>query len=112
MTWKTTAARILFLMIVIGGAAAASAQQPPPPRPSDPTAPTQPPSAAQEGFVPVDQLPKAQDTMPAARLVAIAYAFVWVMLFGYVMSIWRRLSTVEREMQSVSRRIGTGGRTP
>ena len=83
-----------------------------PPQPSAAAAPGQPPSAAQEGFVPVDQLPKPQDTMPAARLVAIAYAFVWVMLFGYVVSIWRRLSTVERELQSVSRRIETGGRTP
>jgi CcmD family protein len=100
MTWKTTAARILFLMIVIWSVATATAQQPPPP------------SAAQEGFVPVDQLAKPQDTMPAAPLVATAYAFVWVMLFGYVVSIWRRLSTVERELQSVSRRIGTGGRTP
>jgi CcmD family protein len=100
MTWKTTLARILFLMIVVCSVATPTAQQQPPP------------SAAQEGFVPVDQLPKPQDTMPAAPLVAAAYAFVWVMLFGYVVSIWRRLSTVEREMQSVSRRIGTGGRTP
>jgi len=100
MTWKTAAARILFAAIVLCSAVAPLAQQPPPP------------SAAQEGFVPVDQLPKPQDTIPAAPLVATAYAFVWVMLFGYVVSIWRRLSTVERELQSVSRRINTGGRTP
>jgi CcmD family protein len=92
---------------LLSAAVPAAAQQP---QPS--AAPAQPPSAAQEGFVPVDQLPKPQDTMPAARLVAIAYAFVWVMLFGYVVSIWRRLSTVERELQAVSRRIGTGGHTP
>lgn len=100
MAWKTTAARILLVVVVLGSVAALSAQPPPPP------------SAAQEGFVPVDQLPKPQDTMPAAPLVATAYAFVWVVLFGYVVSIWRRLSAVEREMQSVSRRLGTGGRTP
>lgn len=71
------------------------------------------PSAAQEGYVPVDQLPKPQDTLPAAPLLATAYAFVWLLLFGYVFSIWRRLSSVEREMQSVSRRIGpTGGPMP
>jgi CcmD family protein len=74
--------------------------------------PPQPPSAAQEGFVPVDKLPQAQDTIPAARLVAIAYAFVWVALFAYLWSIWRRLSTVERELQSVARRVETGGRRP
>jgi CcmD family protein len=100
MTLKTTAGGILLAAVVLCGMASPSAQQQPPP------------SAAQEGFVPVDQLPKPQDTIPAAPLVATAYAFVWVMLFGYVVSIWRRLSTVERELQSVSRRIETGGRTP
>jgi CcmD family protein len=100
MAWKTTAALILLAVVVVCSVAASSAQQQPPP------------SAAQEGFVPVDQLPKPQDTMPAAPLVATAYAFVWVVLFGYVISIWRRLSTVERDLQSVSRRISTGGRTP
>jgi len=100
MIWKMTVARILFAAVTLCTVAAPSAQQPPPP------------SAAQEGFVPVDQLPKPQDTMPAAPLVATAYAFVWVMLFGYVVSIWRRLSTVQRELETVSRRIGTGGRTP
>jgi CcmD family protein len=103
MTCTTSAARLLFIVLMFCSVTVMSAQQPPPPRQ---------PAAAQEGFVPVDQLPKPQDTMPAARLVAIAYAFVWVMLFGYVVSIWRRLSTVERELHSVSRRIGSGGRTP
>ena len=102
MTCNTTAARLFFVVLIFCSVAVVSAQQPPPRQPT----------AAQEGFVPVDQLPKPQDTMPAARLVAIAYAFVWVMLFGYVVSIWRRLSTVERELHSVSRRIGSGGRTP
>jgi CcmD family protein len=100
MSIKTTVARLLFALIVFCGVATPIAQQQPPP------------SAAQEGFVPVDQLPKPQDTMPAAPLVATAYAFVWLMLFGYMVSIWRRLNAVERELQSVSRRIGTGGHTP
>jgi CcmD family protein len=100
MSWKMTAAWIVFAVVALCSVAAPSARQQPPP------------SAAQEGFVPVDQLPKPQDTMPAAPLVAAAYAFVWVMLFGYVVSIWRRLGTVERELESVTKRIGTGGRTP
>jgi CcmD family protein len=100
MSVKTTAARILFVIVLFSGVAAPIARQQQPP-----------PSAAQEGFVPVDQLPKPQDTMPAAPLVATAYAFVWVMLFGYMVSIWRRLNAVERELHSVSRRIG-GGNTP
>lgn len=75
--------------------------------------PQQPTSAAQEGYVPADQLPKPQDTLPAAPLLATAYAFVWLMLFGYMFSIWRRLASVEREMESVNRRIGSPrGPTP
>jgi CcmD family protein len=102
MNVKTTASRILFAIVLFCSVATPIAHQPQQP----------PPSAAQEGFVPVDQLPKPQDTMPAAPLVATAYAFVWVMLFGYMVSIWRRLNAVERELQSVSRRIGSGGHTP
>ena len=68
--------------------------------------------ASQEGYVPVDQLPNAplQETIPAARLVGVAYGFVWVMLVLYVWSIRGRLGKVERELQSISRRIPGGGR--
>ena len=44
--------------------------------------------AAQEGFVPIDQLqPKEQ--LPAAPLVMAAYSVAWLVIFGYVWSIWR-----------------------
>jgi CcmD family protein len=71
---------------------------------------TQPPaSPAQEGFVPIDQLqPKEQ--LPAAPLVMAAYAVAWLVIFGYVWSIWRRLSQVEQEIASVSQRVAGGGR--
>ena len=65
---------------------------------------TQPPSPAQEGFVPIDQLqPKEQ--LPAAPLVMAAYAAAWLVIFGYVWSIWRRLSQVEQEMASLTQRV-------
>jgi CcmD family protein len=85
----------------------ARAQQTAPPQPPTPTTTT----AAQEGFVPVDQLPKPQDTIPAPRLVAAAYGFVWVAVLVYVWSIRRRLTTVERELQAVTRRVDSGGRS-
>jgi CcmD family protein len=85
----------------------ARAQQTAPPQPQTPTTTT----AAQEGFVPVDQLPKPQDTIPAPRLVAAAYGFVWVAVLVYVWSIRRRLTTVERELQAVTRRVDSGGRS-
>ena len=69
--------------------------------------------AAQDEFVPVVGAPSNQDTIPAARLVGIAYGFIWVVLFGYVWSVRSRLSRVEREMEAVSRRVASGstGRT-
>ena len=68
----------------------------------------QPP--AQEGFVPVEQLP-GQEEMPAAPLVAAAYGVAWAAVLVYLFSIWRRLGVVEREMAEVSRRVQAGGRT-
>jgi CcmD family protein len=62
------------------------------------------PSAAQEGFVPIDQL-QAKEQMPAAPLVMAAYAVAWIAVFVYVWSIWQRLGRVEREIADVSRRI-------
>jgi CcmD family protein len=68
-----------------------------------------PPSPAQEGFVPIDQLqPKEQ--LPAAPLVMAAYSVAWLVIFGYVWSIWRRLNRVEREIASVSQRATGGAR--
>jgi CcmD family protein len=62
----------------------------------------QPPSG-QDGFVPVASLPPV-DTLPAAPMVITAYAFIWVVLFVYVWSIWRRLQKVEREIVDLNRR--------
>ena len=71
---------------------------------------TQPPtSPAQEGFVPIDQL-QAKEQLPAAPLVMAAYGVAWVVIFGYVWSIWRRLNRVEQEIASVRQRVAGGGR--
>ncbi len=101
MNVRRIGSALLLFAIVILGSASTSAQQP-----------AKPPAtgAAQEGFVPVEQLPQPNDRIPAPALVGTAYAFVWVALFGYVWSVWRRLGTVERELQAVSRRVGTGTR--
>ena len=77
----------------------AQTQTQPPPKPS-----------AQDEFVPVNAPLNAQDTIPAPRLVAVAYGFIWVVLFLYLWSVRSRLTTVERELQTVSKRVGSGGR--
>jgi CcmD family protein len=83
-------------LILVLAAPLAAQQQPPAPKA---------PQAAQDGFVPVDAPVSPQDVMPAPRLVAIAYGFIWVVIFGYVWSVRSRLSRVERELEAVSRRV-------
>ena len=90
---------ILTVMLLIAPAVSVAAAQQPPPKPASP-----------DEFVPVNAPINAQDTIPAPRLVAIAYGFIWVVLFGYVWSVRSRLASVERELQTVSRRVGSGGR--
>lgn len=74
-------------------------------RPVFAQAPQAKPTAAQDQFVPVDRPMNQQDTLPAPRMLATAYAVVWVLLLLYVWSIRRRLATVEKEIAEVSRRI-------
>lgn len=64
---------------------------------------------AQEGFVPIAQLP-APESFPAAPLVIAAYAFAWIAVFLYVWSVWRRLDRVERELKTLDARATRGGR--
>lgn len=68
----------------------------------------QPPPTGQEEFVPINELPP-EDQLPAAPLLIAAYAFVWVTLFVYLWSIWRRLRKVEGELQQLERRRAGGG---
>ena len=62
-----------------------------------------PPTEGQSEFVPISQLPPG-DQLPAAPLLITAYAFVWVAVLFYVWTIWRRLNTVEKDMQALARR--------
>jgi CcmD family protein len=68
-----------------------------------------PPSPAQEGFVPIDQLqPKEQ--LPAAPLLIAAYAVAWIAVFVYVWTIWSRLRQVEQDLAAVRQRLGSVSR--
>ena len=89
-----TTLTLVFAMLAAPAAAAASApgDQPQPP---------------QEEFVPIDQVPP-EDQLPAAPLLIAAYAVVWAVVFGYLWSIWRRLSAVEQDMRDLSRRADAG----
>src|SRR6476646_8843120 len=57
-------------------------------------------------FLPVDQLPPSEQ-LPAAPLLITAYAFVWIAVFFYVWTVWRRLNKVEAEMRVLEKRQRT-----
>jgi CcmD family protein len=78
---------VLLLMLSSLSASAATFQQ----------QPDQQPKQTDE-FVPISQLPP-QDQLPAAPLLVIAYAFVWLVLFAYVVSVSRRLGKVQHEVE-------------
>ena len=95
MAWKSWLRPIVFallMMVCAGGSSLAVAGQQPPPK------------AAQDEFVPIDQLPPGEQ-LPAARFLIIAYAVAWVLVAAYLYSIWQRLGRVEGEIADVSRRI-------
>jgi CcmD family protein len=93
---------LVTLLILVVLSPPALAQQPAP----------KAPAAAQDGFVPVDAPMDPGDVIPAPRLVATAYGFIWVVLFGYLWTVRARLATVEREMASISGRLASNQKRP
>ena len=69
----------------------------------------QPPTSAQDGFVPAGDLPPGQQ-LPAAPFLIGAYAFFLALMLFYLWTIWRRIGKVEEEMRALERRAHGGGR--
>lgn len=65
--------------------------------------------AGQDGFVPASSLPPGQE-LPAAPLVLASYASFLLLMMFYLWTIWRRIGKVEKELQDLQRRQGTGAR--
>ena len=86
---------VLGCVLVVGPAVLSASSQPPP---------------AQDEFVPLEQAPPG-DQLPAAPLLVAAYAVIWIAVFVYLWSIWRRMTTVERELAVLSKRTGTRDET-
>ena len=62
-----------------------------------------------EGFVSLDKLPPTEQ-FPAARLLIAAYVVVVVVLFLYLLSVARRLNTVQREVDRLEADVKRTGR--
>ena len=75
---------LMTLLTIAALAAPAQAQQPRPPQ-------------QQDEFVPVSELPP-EEQLPAQPLLIAAYAFAWLAIGGYVLSVARRLDHVNREI--------------
>ena len=61
--------------------------------------------AAQDGFVPAGPGDLNQEQIPAARLVFVAYGFVWVVFVFYLFTLWRRMQRVEADIKDLSSRL-------
>lgn len=86
-------ARSLILVIAVFGASPAVAQPPEP----------------QDKFVPMSEVPP-EEQLPAAPLVGTAYAFVWLAVLVYVISVARRLDRVQGELQRLEADVKRGTR--
>jgi CcmD family protein len=61
------------------------------------------PQPSPDEFVSISEVP-AEEQIPAINLVAAAYAFVWLALFGYVWSLGTRLHKTEAELTRLERK--------
>ena len=60
-------------------------------------------------FLPLNQLPPTEQ-FPAARLLIAAYVVVIVVLLLYLLSVARRLNTVQREVERLEADVKRTGR--
>ena len=91
-----TVRRLLASLLLVLALAPAIAAQPPAAEPQD-------------EFVPISELPP-QDQLPSAPLLIAAYAFVWLAVGGYVLSVARRLASVQREVERLDSDLKKGSR--
>ena len=53
------------------------------------------------------QMVQPGEGFKANSLVAGAYGFIWLMVAGFVFSVWMRTESVERELERLKRQIET-----
>jgi CcmD family protein len=93
-------ALVCCLLVWLGVVTDVSGQQQPPPASPPRTAPP----AAQDEYVPLSEVPP-DEQLPAVPLVFIAYGLIWVAVLVYVITIWRRQSAVQKELEALKRQL-------
>lgn len=99
---KSIPATFLALMcclVWLGVSTEARGQQPPPASP-----PRAAPPAAQDEYVPISEVPQ-DEQLPAVPLVFIAYGLIWLAVLVYVLTIWRRQTAVQKEIDVLKRQL-------
>ena len=101
-----TMSLIRCVLLVVALAAVAS-----PARGQQPAGPPDVPerSEQQGEFVPAESIPQ-RERIPAAPLLIGAYAFALVAVFGYVLSVSRRLAAVKSDITRLEGDLRRGGR--
>jgi len=51
------------------------------------------------------QMVQPGESFEAKNLVGVAYGFIWVMVAGFVVSVWRRAGRIDREIESLRAQI-------
>jgi CcmD family protein len=107
---KRTVLLIVLVALLPGAILMARQAARPGTAPADPTSPTtagQPTTtqALPQDFVPVKAMPEQAEQLPAAPFLVGAYAFIWVALLVYVWFLWKRMTTLERELADLRRRV-------
>jgi CcmD family protein len=90
---------LTLLLILTGGLVPAVHAQPAPSAQAPAT------TAAQEEYVPIDELPESEK-LPAAPFLVSAYVIVWGALLFYVWTLWKRLGRVEADLREARRTSG------
>ncbi len=93
----------LLLPVLMIASLAGPAVRPLHAQPPAPAAPAQAtPADGQGEFVPVNELPPAEQ-LPAAPLVLGAYGFIWAAVLVYLFFLWRRLGAVQKDLDQLKR---------
>ncbi|HKE84068.1 MAG TPA: hypothetical protein VKB50_09945 [Vicinamibacterales bacterium] len=106
MTVLTRTFGVVLVTLLCAAAPLHAAQNVPPPSQPTPTGQAPP---QQSEYVPISQLPP-QDQLPAARLLIAAYSFVLVVFFLYVVSLARRLTSVQRDVDRLGASLKQSGK--